>query len=107
VLLLALCLGARLHLAGYSGKTWLQLVALTVGPQLLGHTVFNYLLAHVEASVVAISVTAEPIGASLLAFAAFGEVPTASAVVGGALILSGIYVAIAAQARVRVEIQTE
>ncbi len=97
----------RTRFTGYPPDVWGLFALMTLGPQLLGHTVFNYLLAHLEASVVAISVTAEPVGASLLAFAAFGEVPSASAIVGGALILNGIYVAIAGQSRARVEIQAE
>jgi drug/metabolite transporter (DMT)-like permease len=97
----------RTRFTGYPPDVWGLFALMTLGPQLLGHTVFNYLLAHLEASVVAISVTAEPVGASLLAFAAFGEVPSASAIVGGALILNGIYVAVAGQSRARVEIRAE
>jgi drug/metabolite transporter (DMT)-like permease len=92
---------------GYPPDVWGLFVLMTLGPQLLGHTVFNYLLADVEASVVAISVTAEPVGASLLALAVFWEVPSVSAVAGGVLILGGIYVTVAGQARARVEIQSE
>lgn len=108
----AVILGAAMlvtgtRFTGYPPDVWGLFALMTLGPQLLGHTVFNYLLAHVEASVVAISVTAEPVGASLLALAAFGEVPSVSAVAGGALILGGIYVAIAGQSRVREEIRAE
>jgi drug/metabolite transporter (DMT)-like permease len=88
--------------AGYSARVWLLFALMTAGPQLLGHTVFNYLLAHVEASVVAIAVTAEPVGASLLAIVVLHETPSATAVVGGALILAGVYVAIASQSRAAV-----
>jgi drug/metabolite transporter (DMT)-like permease len=84
---------------GYSPRVWSLFVLMTVGPQFLGHTVFNYLLAHVEASIVAIAVTAEPIGASLLALAVLGEAPSPSALAGGALILFGIYLAVSGQAR--------
>lgn len=74
-------------------------VALALGPQILGHTTFNYLLAEVDAAIVAVAIMGEPIGASLLALALFGEVPPATAIVGGAVILAGIYVAVIAQAR--------
>ena len=50
-------------------------VAITVGPQFLGHTVFNYLLGHVRAPVVAIALLAEPVGATLLAFVLLDEMP--------------------------------
>jgi drug/metabolite transporter (DMT)-like permease len=91
--------GTGTPFAGYPPRVWALFAAMTVGPQFLGHTVFNYLLAHVDASVVAISVTAEPVGASLLAFAFLGESPAATVLAGGAIILAGIYVAIAGQAR--------
>jgi drug/metabolite transporter (DMT)-like permease len=86
---------------GFGVKVWLLFALMAVVPQFLGHTVFNYLLAEVEASVVAIAVTGEPVGATLLALAFFGEVPRWTAFAGGALILAGIYVTISAQSRAR------
>lgn len=87
--------------AGFDADVWLLFVLMAVVPQFLGHTVFNYLLAEVPASVVAIAVTGEPVGATLLALAAFGEVPRWTALVGGAVILIGIYVTISAESRRR------
>jgi drug/metabolite transporter (DMT)-like permease len=87
--------------AGFPAETWLLFALMALIPQFLGHTVFNYLLAEVEASVVAIAVTGEPVGATLLAFAFFREVPRWTAFLGGALILAGIYVTISAQSRRR------
>lgn len=81
--------------AGWDSRVWLLFALMTIGPQILGHTVFNYLLADVEAQVVAIAVTAEPVGASLLAMAFLAETPTVAELAGGALILGGIYVALA------------
>ena len=88
-------------LTGFDAKTWWMLVLLAVVPQGIGHTTFNYLLKDVDATVVAISIMAEPIGSTLLAIAFFGEVPPWTAFLGGALILAGIYVAVTAQARTR------
>jgi drug/metabolite transporter (DMT)-like permease len=106
-LLAVAMLGTGTPFGGYSARVWSLFALMTIGPQFLGHTVFNYLLAHIEASIVAISVTAEPIGASLLALAVFGEAPAASVLVGGALVLSGIYVAISGQARTAPELAPE
>ena len=97
LLLPAAALGGRL--TGFSGKTWLMFVLLAAIPQALGHTVFNYLLKDVDATVVAISIMGEPVGSTLLALAFFGEVPPWTAVLGGGLILAGIYVAVTRQAR--------
>jgi drug/metabolite transporter (DMT)-like permease len=80
-------------------QDWGLLGLMAIVPQILGHTVFNYLLGDVEATVVAIAVMGEPVGASLLALAFFGETPPWTAALGGALILAGVYVAITAQAR--------
>jgi drug/metabolite transporter (DMT)-like permease len=80
-------------------QDWGLLVLMALVPQILGHTVFNYLLGEVEATVIAIAVMGEPVGASLLALAFFGETPPWTAAAGGALILTGVYVAITAQAR--------
>jgi drug/metabolite transporter (DMT)-like permease len=93
----ALISGARL--TGFPARTWGLFVLMALVPQMLGHTVFNYLLRHLEVTVVAVAVMGEPVGASLLAVAFFGEVPPWTAAVGGALILAGIYFAITAQAR--------
>jgi drug/metabolite transporter (DMT)-like permease len=105
ILLAGVVVAAGRPLSGFPAKTWLLFALMAIGPQFLGHTVFNYLLAEVETSVVAIAVTAEPIGASLLALAVFGEVPRWTAFVGGALILAGIYVTVAAEARRRRSIE--
>jgi drug/metabolite transporter (DMT)-like permease len=86
-------------LAGFEPKVWLMFGLLALGPQILGHTVFNYLLREVDATIVAVAIMGEPVGASLLALVLFGEVPTVAALLGGALILVGIYVAVTAQAR--------
>jgi drug/metabolite transporter (DMT)-like permease len=90
---------AGIPFAGYEPRIWLVFALITIGPQFLGHTVFNYLLGHLRASVVAVAIMAEPVGATLLAFAIRGEVPGAAAVAGGILILAGVYVAIATSQR--------
>ena len=87
--------------AGFEPRVWLLFLLMALVPQIGGHTVFNYLLGHVEAGTVAISVTGEPVVASILALVIFGEVPGWPAVVGGVLILAGIYVTISAQTRAR------
>jgi drug/metabolite transporter (DMT)-like permease len=99
VFLLPMALLSGAQLSGFPTKTWGLFVLMALVPQMLGHTVFNFLLRDVEATVVAITVMGEPVGATLLALAIFGETPPANAILGGVLILAGIYVAITAQAR--------
>lgn len=97
VLLLVAALASGAPLTGFSARTWAMFVLLAAVAQGLGHTLFNYLLKEVDATLVAITIMAEPVGSTLLALAFFGEVPPWTAVVGGLLILAGIYVAVTAR----------
>ena len=77
--------------------------------QIGGHTMYNYALKHVSATVVSTSLLGEPIGASILAFLFLGEVPgcpgggacpaTGLVVFGSALALVGIYLTARASLR--------
>jgi drug/metabolite transporter (DMT)-like permease len=78
---------------GYSGDTYVMLVLLAVVPQLLGHMSLVWALRFVSATLVTIAVLGEPVGATILAFLILDEVPTWSEIVGGVLILAGIFVA--------------
>ena len=70
-----------------------MLVLLAVVPQLLGHTSLNWSLRFVSATLVTIAVLGEPVLATALAFAILEEVPTTTEVIGGVLILGGIFFA--------------
>ena len=79
-------------LTGYPPREWLVFAGLAVGPGLLGHTVINWVLAHLESSVVSVSLLAEPVGATILAVVVLSEVPATATVAGGAVVLAGIYI---------------
>jgi len=91
VLVLLACLVSACPLGGYSAKTYLFLVLLALGPQLVGHTTFNWALKHMPASRVSVLILGEPIGSALLALLFFGESPTWLNGVGAVIILAGIY----------------
>jgi len=95
LLLLAASLALGVRLSGFPLATWLLFVGLALGPQILGHTVFNWGLKHLPASRIAMMIVAEPIGAAILAFMVLGQAPTANELAGGALILVGVYLAAA------------
>ena len=67
------------------------LMALISG--LLGHTLYNWSLEYIRASVASVFLLGEPIGASLLAFAIpwINELPSIYTIIGGSIILTGIY----------------
>lgn len=82
------------ELSGFSTKTYLWLLLLALGPQVLGHTSLNWALGYLGATVVAVAVMAEPVLASILALIIFNEVPTAANIIGGLIVLSGVYVVV-------------
>ncbi|MGV8038911.1 MAG: DMT family transporter [Thermoanaerobaculaceae bacterium] len=70
--------------------SWLPLLGMAVGPTLVGHTMLNWALAHLEAYRVNLAVLLEPIGATLLTWAILGEAPPLHVVPGAALVLGGL-----------------
>jgi drug/metabolite transporter (DMT)-like permease len=81
------------ELFGLGGREWGLFALMALGPSILGHTVYNWTLRHVPASVVSVSLLGEPIGSSILAFALLSESPPELAIVGGGVILAGILLA--------------
>lgn len=85
----ALVSGDRLW--GYPAQTWFWLGAITLGPQIMGHTVFNWALRYVAASVVSAPLLAEPVIAALLAWVVLSEEPGPRTLVGSAVVLVGLF----------------
>lgn len=96
-LMAVVCVAADVALTGYPAQTWLAIAGLVVGPQLLGHTVINLTLSDIDATTVSVTIMAEPVIATALAFALFDEVPSWLLYPGGAAILAGIYMVSAAR----------
>ncbi len=94
----ALALWILLLLAGgptfpQRSQTWLWLILLALGPQIVGHSLLNWALRYLSATYVALTVLGEPIGSTLLAWWLLDERPSLWVVVGGTLILIGISIA--------------
>jgi len=90
--LFVLALVRGVPLVDYPASEWVLFLAMAIGPGLFGHTVINWALAHVESSVVSVSLLGEPVGSTLLALLLLAEVPTPVTIFGGAVVLGGIYV---------------
>lgn len=74
-------------------------VLLAIVPTIFGHTMFNYALRKVPAHIISTSVLGEPVGASLLAFLLLpGEVPGPWIILGGGLVIAGLYVVLSRSA---------
>jgi drug/metabolite transporter (DMT)-like permease len=89
--LLPVALASGAQLWGYSTTTWFWLFVITLGPQLLGHTVLNWALEYVPASIVSGAVLAEPVIAALLAWLVLEEKPGLATLLGGLVVLAGLY----------------
>lgn len=97
--LLAACLIGRVPIAGFPATTWLVVLGLVVGPQLLGHSMLNYALHKVSATTVSILILLEVPGAALIAWAWLGQAPRLASLPGLVLLLAGVAVVILGGAR--------
>ena len=79
-----------------NGREITIFLVLALVPTIFGHTMFNYALKKVPAHVISTSVLGEPVGASILAYLLLpGEVPGTWIIVGGALVVLGLYLVLA------------
>jgi drug/metabolite transporter (DMT)-like permease len=79
-------------LIGYSQKTWLSLMGLGVITHFGGWITINYALGYLKAENISVTLLSQSVITSLLAIPILGEVLSWSQVIGGVLILAGIYV---------------
>jgi drug/metabolite transporter (DMT)-like permease len=97
--LMPVAAAAGASLGGFAPTAWLMLLALALGPQLLGHSSFNWALKYLSATLVALAVLGEPVGSTILAWLLLGEAVGLVKVAGMALLLGGIFLAAQAGAR--------
>ncbi len=93
VILLVWVLVQGVPLLGFALIAYLCIIGLAVGPQLLGHTSFNWALRYLSATFIAVAVLGEPIGSAVLAWLVFGEGFAPLQLGGFVLVLMGIYFA--------------
>jgi drug/metabolite transporter (DMT)-like permease len=78
---------ARVTLTAYPVRTFGVFLALALVPTLGGHGLVNRALRALPAPTVSVFLLGEPVGATLLALAIFGEAPTPWTLAGGAVVL--------------------
>lgn len=88
-LLVVVWLGG-MPLLGYAWPVYLWILLLALGPQLLGHTAFNWALAHLSTTFVSLSILGEPVGSAILAYFLFGETFAPVQLTGFIMLLVGI-----------------
>lgn len=81
-------------LLGYSWGFYGLCAGLALGPQVLGHGSFNYALQYVPAAIVGMLALLEPVGASILAYVLFGEVPPTTSIVGMVVVLGAVAIVV-------------
>jgi drug/metabolite transporter (DMT)-like permease len=93
IVMLVIVVASSQRMFGFPPATYGWLLYLAVGPQLIGHTSFNWALRYLSAAYVTVVLLSEPIGAALLAWLLLDETPKRLEVLGGSLILVGIAIA--------------
>lgn len=76
---------------GFDG--WLVLLGLALISQVLGQSLIAYAFAHLSAALSSVTVLVQPVVATVLAWMLFSEMLDASQLLGGVLVLSGIFFA--------------
>jgi len=89
--LLLLDLGTTTPLHPYTPREFLIFFLLALVCTIGGHTVFNWALRYVKPSYVSTAVLGEPVFASILALFIFRETPSLYTLLGGVLVIAGIF----------------
>lgn len=87
------------ELFGFSAQAWIYILAITLGAQLLGHTLINKVLANSSATFVSMAILFEMPGAAIVAAIWLGQAPPVAIYPAAALILLGIVIVIKASSR--------
>lgn len=78
------------QLTGYDAKEWGIFVLLAVVPT-ISHLINNWLLNYVNATTISMSILGEPVGATILAVIILGERIVAWQIIGGLIVLIGVF----------------
>ncbi len=97
--LLALVLVGGVPLVGFSVRDWVLIALITLGAQLLGHTVVNRVLATTSATIVSLAILLEMPGSTAIAAAWLGQVPPPAIVPAVVLMFAGIAMVISTTTR--------
>lgn len=91
ILLFTFSAWQKLPLFAYPAREWLLFLGAALVPTFGGHSLFNWALGYVPSFVVSVAILGEAIGATILAFFLLSEIPSSTQLIGGALILTGLY----------------
>ncbi len=92
IFLLALSIFLRIDLAYKSATNLTLMVSHGLVSSGLGHTIFNWMLQHTTSTFVSTATLGEPVLASIMAFTFLSETPSLQTIVGGIIVIAGLYV---------------
>ena len=87
------------QLVGFDAQAWALILAVTLGAQLLGHSMMTRVLSSTSATVVSLAILFEMPGATLVAAIWLGQVPPLALLPAAALIFAGLVIVIKAADR--------
>jgi drug/metabolite transporter (DMT)-like permease len=90
--LLAICLVLRTPLWGYSARSWWAIIGLAMVTQVIGHLSVAYSLGRLPVSVTSVALLGQAPITAALAVPLLGEKLGALQILGGGLVLAGIFV---------------
>jgi drug/metabolite transporter (DMT)-like permease len=90
--LLVISLSLQLPLSGYPLQTYLSILGAAFLIQIGGYLAVNYVLGHIPASIVSPTLLGQPVVAAVFATFLLGQPITVPQLVGGILMVSGIFI---------------
>ena len=95
ITLLGICIGAQSPILSITLKDLGIILLMALISGIFGHTLYNWSLEYIRASVASVFLLGEPIGSSLLAYIIpwINQTPSIFTLLGGSITLIGIYIA--------------
>lgn len=91
IVLFIMCITSKTPIYPYALKEFMLFIALAFFCSILGHTVYNYMVKYVSSTLISVSTLSEPVFASTLAMLIFKEIPSLYTLIGGIIIITGIF----------------
>ncbi|MGD9569993.1 MAG: DMT family transporter [Sedimentibacter sp.] len=99
IVLFAMCIVSGTPVYPYAPREFVLFAAMAFFCSILGHTVYNYMVKYVSSTMISVSTLVEPIFASILALLIFKEIPSIYTLVGGMIIITGIFYYLVSQTK--------
>ncbi len=86
-------------LLGYDARFYLLCFGMAVGPQVMGHGSFNFVLRYISPTLLSLLILLEPVVSSVVAHFLFAEAPGAWAAAGMLLVIGSVVIAVLTSGR--------